>query len=473
MVRSFSRVDPFPQGLRRDNETYVFLKWIATLAPLLVADTFTEDTWRSARPWMDFTMVRRCHYKYLETSLGSIKAGKHVVTDAMVAKAVTYEKAITRIFDHSDAETVVEIIRDTYEPCLRKTTLRTDILKTVNAELLARGKNAVAPSSLGWRNAMSQLGISGASTQFQRVALKPRKNCADEFVQVLHLYYKSARKKIPFEDLRDTIALYLSSQCRDIKDHELSVVQAVRKTTLWLKPRTETRVAYIEKYFAPVLGFEADRKSIVDVVNEKFVPHPHDHPVWDIVFSQIKGAESLAPRIGVDYQDIILHAFEYDAHATMNVLEVQKYVHERVGDLFQLPFFRAAIRRVCKHKHTLVPMRKRKHVPWDNIVHMHCKRGKSKHTVPFLNVVLTSMGFTPYHRNHTVWEYVHAKGVQPKWNLLDMIRKSCTVTQRRTPRKEILEHLNVTYNTEFTLESVEWQYAMTHFKDGDLRLVPN
>ena len=44
MVRSFSRVDPFPHGLRRDNETYVFLKWIATLAPLLVTDTFTEDT---------------------------------------------------------------------------------------------------------------------------------------------------------------------------------------------------------------------------------------------------------------------------------------------------------------------------------------------------------------------------------------------------------------------------------------------
>lgn len=473
MVRSFSRVDPFPPGQRRDNEPFVFLKWISTLAPLLVSNTFNEDTWRTARPWMDFTAVRRCHYKYLETSLGKIKCGQHVVTDAMVAKAVTYEKAITRVFDHSDADTVAEIIRKAYEPCMCAITTRTEILETVNKELLARGKSAVAQSSMGWRNALSTLGISGASTQFQRVRLQRRKDCTDEFVQVIQLYYKPSETEIPFQDVRGTVALYLTRQCRDVRDHELAVEQAVRKTTLRLAPRTENRVAYILKMFAPVLGFEADRKSIIDVVNEKFVPHPYDHPVWDVVFKQIKGAENLAPKVGVDYKSIILQTFEYDAHATMNISEIREHVQERVGKLFRHDFFKAAVRRLCKHKHTLVPMRKRKHVPWDEIIHIHCKRGKSKHTVPFLNMVLESMGFTPYHKEHEVWEYVHAKGVKPKWNLLDLIRKSCTVTQRTTPRKDILDHINVTHDTQFTLDSVEWKYAMTHFRDGDLQLTPN
>ena len=83
------------------------------------------------------------------------------------------------------------------------------------------------------------------------------------------------------------------------------------------------------------------------------------------------------------------------------------------------------------------------------------------------------MVFRPYLDTHKVWDYVHAKGVQPKLNVLDMIRKSCTVTQRKSTRREILMHINATYDIDLTEDSLEWKYAMTHFSEGDLTLTPN
>jgi len=473
MVRSFTRFDPFPDTSRPNRDLFVFHKWICTISPLLASDTFNEETWRTARPWLDFKTVRRCHYKYLEGSLGRVKCGKLIVTDAMIAKAVTYEKAINRVFDHSDEGLVKEIIQKLFEPCARPTTCRTDLMKAVNEELLARGKNAVAQSSIGWRNALCDLGLDGAPTQFQYVKMQLRKDCTDEFVQVIHLNYEPHDEKVELSAVRNTIARYLAHQNRNIAEHELAVDRAVRTTSLFLKTKTEDVVGHIRKHFAPVAEYKANRKTIIDVVNELFVPRPYDHPIWDVVFKQIEGAEHLAPKIGIDYEQIILQGYEYDSHATTPVYQVKEYTQKRVEDLFQAVFFKAAVRRICKDKNTLLPLRKRKKIPWDNIIHIHCKRGRSKHTVPYLNTVLKSMGFIPYHHTHDVWDYVHAKGVQPKLDVLAMIRKSCSVTRRTSTRKVILDHINVTYDLDLAEDSTEWIYAMTHFSDGPLTLTPN
>ena len=473
MVRSFTRFNPFPPTTVQNGDAFVFHKWISTIAPLLVSDTYSEDTWRTARPWLDFKAVRRCHYKYLASSLGSVKCGNHIVTDAMIAKAVTYEKAITRVFDHGDGETIRDIITKLYEPCARPTTCRTELLKSVNDELLARGLSSVAQSSIGWRDALNELGLSGASTQFRKVKMQLRKDCTDEFVQVIRLHFEPHDEEIPFEAVRNCIGRYLAHQSRNISDHELAIERAARTTGLFLKPTTKDIIDYILRHYAPVMEYTADRKEIICVLNEYFVPRPYDDPIWDVVFKQIEGADHLAPKIGINYKEIILQGYEYDTHATTHICKVSSYVSSRVGDMFQHVFFRAAVRRICNEKTTLLPLRKRRKIPWDNILHLHCKRGKSKHTVPYLNVVLESMGFTPYHETHKVWDYVHAKGVQPRLNVLAMIRKSCTVTQRKSSRREILLHINATYNLDLTEESLEWRYAMTHFSEGDLTLTPN
>lgn len=473
MVRSFTRFNPFPPTNTPNRDGFVFHKWISAIAPLLASETYNEETWRTARPWLDFKSVRRCHYKYLETSLGSVKCGAHIISDAMISKAVTYEKAINRVFDHSNGDTIRDILTKLYEPCLRPITLRSDMMQAVNKELLSRGLNSVAQSSIGWRNALNELGLSGASTQFQKVKMQLRKDCTDEFVQVIRLYFEPHDEEIPSEKLRNCIGRYLAHQTRNIEEHELSVLRAIRTTGLFLKPRIQDVVSFILKHFAPVMEHTADQKYIIAVVNEHFLPRPYDDPIWKVVFKQIEGAEHLAPKIGIKYQDIILQAYEYDTHATTSVTQVSSYVRERVGEMYREVFFKAAVRRLCHEKHTLLPLRKRKKIPWDTILHVHCKRGRSKHTVPYLNLVLKSRGFTPYHHTHKVWEYVHAKGVQPKMDILAMIRKSCSVTQRKSSRKDIRLHINATHGLELEEDSLEWQYAMTHFSDGDLPLTPN
>ena len=75
--------------------------------------------------------------RILGGSLSSVKCGPHIVTDKMIAEAVTYEKSITRIFDHSDAETIRDIIVSMYEPCPTGVTKRMDMMKRVNDELVS------------------------------------------------------------------------------------------------------------------------------------------------------------------------------------------------------------------------------------------------------------------------------------------------------------------------------------------------
>ncbi len=432
MVRSFSRFDPAPEGNRQNRDLYVFQKWISSVAPLLVAGTYNEETWRTARPWLDFTAVRRCHYKYLQGSLGKVKCGEHIISDAMIAKAVTYEKAINRVFDHSDADVVRDLITKLFEPCLRPITTRTAMMNAVNDELLARGMSSVTQGSQGWRNALIELGLDGIKTQFQRVKMQLRKDCTDEFVHVIELNYEPHDEEFPLEKVRGTIARYLAHQKRNIAEHEMAVDRAIRKTSLFLKPRVE-----------------------------------------DIAFREILGSDCLAPRFGVDYDTLIQERYEYDPHATTPYAEVRDYISSKVGEVYQAYVFKAALRRICKKNHSLLPMRRRQQIPWDNILYMHCKRGKSKHTIPFLNIVLEQMGYTPYDKSHAVWEFVYAKGVQPKIDVLHMIRKSCSVTRRTSSRQDILRHINAHYDLELVEDSPEWVYAMRHFKDGPLSLTPN
>jgi hypothetical protein len=130
----------------------------------------------------------------------------------------------------------------------------------------------------------------------------------------------------------------------------------------------------------------------------------------------------------------------------------------------------AARTRMCKERSEWLPIRKRRKIPWDNIIHDHCKRGQSKHTVPYLNYVLKSMGFDPIHPTNDVWEYVFAKGVQPKVNVLHLIRTCTTIADIKTSREDILYHVNNTHDFALTEDSLEWGYAMTHFADGALPL---
>ena len=165
MVRSFSRVDPFPPGQRRQ-------RTLRVSQVDLHSGTAARYQHLQRRHVANRTPVdglyggRRCHYKYLETSLGKIKCGQHVVTDAMVAKAVTYEKAITRVFDHSDADTVAEIIRKAYEPCMCAICHTHRDSRDREQRTVGTRKKRRRSGSMGWRNALSTLGISGASTQF-------------------------------------------------------------------------------------------------------------------------------------------------------------------------------------------------------------------------------------------------------------------------------------------------------------------
>lgn len=391
----------------------------------------------------------------------------------MIAKAVTYEKAINRVFDHSDADVVRDLITKLFEPCLRPITTRTAMMNAVNDELLARGMSSVTQGSQGWRNALTELGLDGIKTQFQRVKMQLRKDCTDEFVHVIELNYEPHDEEFPVEKVRGTIARYLAHQKRNIAEHEMAVDRAIRKTSLFLKPRVDKISDRIRKLYIPVAGHTTDRKHIIDVMNEAFVPRPYDHPIWDIAFREILGSDSLAPRFGVDYDTLIQERYEYDPHATTPYAEVRDYISSKVGEVYQAYVFKAALRRICKKNHSLLPMRRRQQIPWDNILYMHCKRGKSKHTIPFLNIVLEQMGYTPYDKSHAVWEFVYAKGVQPKIDVLHMIRKSCSVTRRTSSRLDILRHINAHYDLELVEDSPEWVYAMRHFKDGPLSLTPN
>lgn len=473
MVRSFSKCNPCPQDMQHGRHMYVFHKWLATISPLLVHDRFDEETWRTARPWLDFTTVRKCHYEYLSGTLGSVKYGKHTVTDAMIAKAVTYEKSITRVFDHSDSEIVRDIITQMYEPCQERVTTRSDMKKRVNDELVARGLNTVGQASIGWRNALTELGLHGAGTQFKKVKMQLRKDCTEEFVNVVDLYFEPSEEPIAEKEIRNTIGRYLAHQKRNIKEHELAVQRTVRKTGLHLKPRVTNVVDVILKYYTPALGNVTKRKHIIDLVNEVLVPRNYNDPFWDVVFARIDGADMLAPKVGIDYDELIRKDFEYDPSCSIEVTRVRRHMTAQVGELFQGPMFTAALRRMCEEKLECVPLRKKRKIPWDNILHDHCKRGQSKHTVPYLNFVLKTMGFHPFHKNHEVWEYVFAKGLQPKLDVLHMIRKCTTIADVKTPREEILHHVNKKHDQDLTTDSLAWAYAMTHFADGPLPLKPS
>lgn len=472
MVRSFSRVEPCPQPKSRGRDMYVFQKWIATVAPLLFEDKIEDEQWRTARPWLDFNGVRTCYHKYLKHSLGSLKCGKFIVTDALVGKAVGIERSITRTFDRGDPELLQELVELLFEPCAERQTSRAELMEHVNKELLARRKSIISLQSQAWRTTLHSMGMADGQTHYNKVRLMLRKDCTDEFVAVIQMYYEPDDKELDVEVVKGTVGRYLAHQSRRMDDHVLAVQRAIRKTSLFLKLRTDNVVAVIRKHYAPVLEHTADRNSIIDVVNELLLPRPYDHPVWDVAFAEIDGAEHLAPIVGVDYDAILARDYEYDADATLTFCQIRKRVIQIVGEHYRAPFLKAAVRRLAKHRHELVPLRRKKNIPWDNILHLYCKRGRCKHTVGFLNHVLRYMGFAPYHRDHKVWEYVHAKGVCPKTNVLMMLRKCCTVTQRTTPRAEVLAHVNVLHDLALTEDMPEWTYAMTHFRDGPLPLTP-
>ena len=459
--------------MQSGKQMYVFHKWISAISPLLVSDTFNEETWRTARPWLDFGTVRKCHYEYLAGSLGSVKCGPHIVTDKMIAKAVTYEKSITRIFDHSDAETIRDIIVSMYEPCPTGVTKRMDMMKRVNDELVSRGLNTVGQASIGWRNALHELGIHGAGTQFKEIKMKLREDCTEEFINVIRLYFEPSKEKIDEKEIKDTIRLYLTHQSRNMEDHELSVSRAIRTCTLYLKHRITTVVDLILKHYKPVHEYVANRKHIIDTINELRIPRTYDDPFWDVVFSRIEGADMLAPMTGVDYDTIIKNGFEYDSTCRTNSVRVKEYVIQIAGESFRQVMFSAAIRRICRHCNELLPLRKRRNIPWDQILHDHCKRGQSKHTVPYLNLVLKNMGFQPFHPEHSVWEYVREKGLQPRLDVLHLIRTCTRISNVKTPRDKILHHVNMTHQMDLKMDSLDWMYAMTHFADGPLPLKPN
>ena len=470
MVRSFTKCNPFPHGVQHGAHMYVFHKWISAISPLLVNNRFEEESWRTARPWLDFKSVRKCHYEYLASSLGSVKCGPHIVTDAMIKKAVTYEKSVTRIFDHSNADIIRDIITQMYEPCNKENLARSVMMKAVNDELVARGLNTVGQASIGWRNALTELGLHGARTQFKKVRMQARKDCTEEFVHVVDMLFEPSETPCDESLLRNNIGRYLAHQKRNIEDHELAIIRMLRRTGLHLKLRVTNVVDIVLKYYAPVRGYTANRKHIIDVVNECMVPRLYTDPFWDVVFARIDGADMLAPKVGANYDKIITDAFELDASCFTHRRTVKEYVRSVVGDKFCEPMYVAARTRMCKERSEWLPIRKRRKIPWDNIIHDHCKRGQSKHTVPYLNYVLKSMGFDPIHPTNDVWEYVFAKGVQPKVNVLHLIRTCTTIADIKTSRGDILYHVNNTHDLALTEDSLEWGYAMTHFADGALPL---
>lgn len=473
MVRSFTKCNPFPQNVQHGAHMYVFHKWISAIAPLLVTGRFDQESWRTARPWLDFSTVRKCHYEYLSGSLGSVKCGPHIVTDAMIKRAVTYEKSITRVFDHSSGEIIRDIITQLYEPCATETMARSVFMQGVNDELVARGLNTIGQASIGWRNALLELGLHGAGTQFKKVKMQLRKDCTEEFVNVIDMLFEPSETPTDEKTLRNNIGRYLAHQKRNIDNHELAIVRAIRKTGLHWKLRVTNVVDVVLKYYAPVRGYVADRKHIIDVVNECMLPRTYSDPFWDVVFARIDGADTLAPKSGVNYDKIIADGFEYDASCSIHRKHVRDYVTNIIGHHLCNPMFAAAIRRLCADHEDFLPLRKRRKIPWDNIIHQHCKRGQSKHTIPYLNYVLKSMGFTPFDPTHEIWDYVTAKGVQPKMNVLHLIRTCSTIANVKTAREDVLHHVNRTHQLDLTLDSLEWGYAMTHFADGALPLKPS
>ena len=473
MVRSFTKCNPFPHGVQHGAHIYVFHKWIAAISPLLVENRFDEESWRTARPWLDFKSVRKCHYEYLASSLGSVKCGPHIITDAMIKKAVSYEKTVTRIFDHSDADIIRDIIMQMYEPCTEDNLPRSVLMKCVNDELVARGLNTVGQASIGWRNALTELGMHGARTQFRKLKLQLRKDCTDEFIHVIEMLFEPSETPCEESLIRNNIGRYLAHQNRNIDNHTLAITRAIRKTGLHLKVRVTNVTDVILKYYSPVRGYVANRKHIIDVVNECLVPRTYSDPFWDVVFARIDGADMLAPKAGADYDKILNAAFEYDASCMMNRERVKEHVKSILGDAFCKVMYLAAFGRLCTERTEWVSLRKRRKIPWDNILHDHCKRGQSKHTVPYLNYVLKTMGFEPFHPTHDVWEYVFAKGVRPKTDVLHLIRTCTTISDVKTSREEILHHVNKVHQLDLTLDSLEWGYAMTHFADGALPLKPN
>ena len=127
---------------------------------------------------------------------------------------------------------------------------------------------------------------------------------------------------------------------------------------------------------------------------------------------------------------------------------MKEYVIQIAGESFRQVMFSAAIRRICRHCNELLPLRKRRNIPWDQILHDHCKRGQSKHTVPYLNLVLKNMGFQPFHPEHSVWEYVREKGLQPRLDVLHLIRTCTRISNVKTPRDKILHHVNMTHQMD-------------------------
>ena len=132
--------------------------------------------------------------------------------------------------------------------------------------------------------------------------MKLREDCTEEFINVIRLYAKEpSKEKIDEKEIKDTIRLYLTHQSRNMEDHELSVSRAIRTCTLYLKHRITTVVNLILKHYKPVHEYVANRKHIIDTINELRIPRTYDDPFWDVVFSRIEGADMLAPMTGVDY----------------------------------------------------------------------------------------------------------------------------------------------------------------------------